>query len=428
MRTLLFLLGLGLLISSCDSCAEDFQELSDLCEQTPSTANLLEVRITDFNAMGSKTLNDPTGNIDVCEDHFLSSTPAGHQYNSAANEINRIVGSELHFTNTRVPHLTKSDLYSSSPTDHHFDYVVNNLTVDPGIFPCHPDGGDTLCSSWVMNCCRHNGTDWQGAGNSEFFTVGVNASCYDHFNDPSSIDFPYHHGILHEIAHGWGMNHTGSWDAADKDYISTMQGKLYYLSAADVAYMRNAYPEAMPDHQNYVAGSKTRFILTDTTWKKKVFWEDNPQVLYVDSNGDLLDCATNQAPYFYVSWFNTGNLAGDPDICTVNRIFLRPKYGSGAEIDIHTWKVANMPFLSQDQWEGSTSPDRDEVAQIDFNKTYELVFKVNAWGTQNEITDEDNELSYEVVVVDGSCNQPAMAQKKRERERKYENRKRRFVD
>ncbi|MBK8252344.1 MAG: hypothetical protein IPK82_06710 [Polyangiaceae bacterium] len=64
-----------------------------------------------------------------------------------------------------------------------------------------------------------------------------------------------------------------------------------------------------------------------------------------------------------------------------------------------------MPYLSQDQWKGTITPDTEDVATIDFTKTYEVVYQVNAWGTQDELRDDDNELSYEVTIYSSSaCN------------------------
>ena len=61
-----------------------------------------------------------------------------------------------------------------------------------------------------------------------------------------------------------------------------------------------------------------------------------------------------------------------------------------------------MPYLSQDQWQGSVDPKVDYVAEINLSATYELVFRVNAWGVLDEITDEDNELSYPVNIYASS--------------------------
>lgn len=388
-------LALLLLIAGCDSCADTINELKDICESSPSTTYLLSVRGVDYDQIGTKYLLNNSNSFDRCSTHFAASTVAGHQYGSAADEMNRIEGSALHFTNTSVGHKTIAQMFPTVPTVCSFDYVDNSTIA----FPCHP-AGDNTCGSWVINTCRHNGSSWGGSGQSEFFNISANTNCYDHYSDPTSDDYPMRHGILHELAHGWGMGHTGSWTTNDQRYMSTMQGSQYHLTAVDVAYLRHRYPASMNEHRNYVAGTKTKFPDGSGGYDKHVFWKANPLDFYIDGT-ELKDCSTQNLPEFYVCWFNTGDLAGDDEICGVNRIFLRK---GDTEIDLKTWKFATMPYLSQDQWKGTVATEADEVAKLSPG-SYELVFKVNAWGTQDELTDEDNEVSYDVEVWSGSsCN------------------------
>ena len=177
-----------------------------------------------------------------------------------------------------------------------------------------------------------------------------------------------------------------------------MQGNLEYLSALDVAYLRHKYPESMTNHRNYVASSLTRFDET-----KGKFEKQNPSSFYIDADGNLKDCKTNAAPEFFVAWFNTGNSDGESTLCGTNSIFLREKSVSADTIEIKTWKAATMPYLSQDQWKGTVNLTLSNTSNIDFDRDWELVFKVNAWGVLDETTDADNEITMDVTLKNGSC-------------------------
>lgn len=398
MRTYI-LLGLCLLIMSCD-----LSELQDICNETPSTQNLLSIRNVDFAGVGTSTLSDPVNHlIEICSDHFAANTPAGHQYNLAADEVNRIEGSELHFTNRRsgITHIDAFDLFPANPTASFFDYIDVNAPMPN---ECSLPGDLTF----AMRLCRYD----QSGGQTNFFTLMAKSTTYGHFSDPSSDDYPQKHGILHELGHAWGMKHTPNWNNNDKDYISTMQGNLTFLSALDVAYLRHNYPTSMPEHRNYVASSLTRF-----NGSKGTFINQNPDALYIDADGNLLDCATNAAPTFSAAWFNTGDLDGDANICGANKIFLREKSVAASTIDIKTWKFATMPNLSQDQWQEQVQLQVENVANINFDREWELVFKVNAWATQDELTDEDNEVSKEIELYQNSCSSNAKKRNKRRKER-----------
>lgn len=384
-----YLLGLFVLLFLFGSC--DLEEVAEVCDETPSTEFLLSIRNVDYDEVGSNFLHNPYHNVDVCNEHFSAPSLAGQQYGQAVTEINRQIGTEMHFTTTRsgIVHKNSFELIPSSPTSSIFDYIdVNTDMPNACSLP------DDL--TFAMRTCRHD----QTGGGTNHFTIMAKSTNYGHFTDPSSSDFPMKHGILHELAHAFGMSHTPNWAEADKDYISTMQGNLEYLSALDVDYLRHKYPEAMADHRNYVASSLTRF-----DGVKGKFEDQNPSDFYINADGDVLDCSTDAAPEFFVAWFNTGNLDGEDESCAANRIFLREKSVDATEIDIKTWNFATMPFLSQDQWKGQASASVEDPTAINYARNWELVFKVNAWGTQDEITDEDNEITMDVSLYDSaSCN------------------------
>jgi|GEM_PF-6191143 len=397
------LLILFAFISSCESCREDIIKIKEICDETPSTAYLLPVRSLDYDKLGSKYLVGTSQVVHACEDHFGLAMESGQELTAALAEINRIEGCKLQFTSVRDPHYSKATLFPATPVANYFDYVNNDPSAEPGTIPCHSDGS-IACGDWVINTCRYDGSGWSGSNLTTHWVISANSYCYDHYSSSTSDDHPYKHGILHEFAHAFGMEHTSSWDADDLPYISTMEGNLHYLSALDAAYLRYRYPEAMNPHRNYVAGSVSRFLKSDGSYEKLVFWDNNPQSLYADASGELKDCSTQNDPEFFVSWFNTGDLDGDSKICGVNRIYLRESGTTGSEgITLLIWKIATMPYLSQDQWRGTIHAEKTEISKIDFSKTYDLVFQVNAWKTMEELTDTDNELSYPISLYSGSC-------------------------
>ena len=365
-------------------------KVADICNETPSTTYLVSVRNVNYSEVGSNFLNNPVNHdFDICNEHFPANTTAGHEFILATNEVSDVLGCELNFTRrwTGNPHKTAFELFPSNATSSIFDYVDVNAPMPNN---CSLPGDLTF----AMRTCRFDKSN----GGTDHFTIMAKSTNYDHFSDSSSKDHPYKHGILHELAHGFGMNHTPSWDSADKKYISTMQGNLEYLSALDVAYLRHKYPESMTNHRNYVASSLTRFDET-----KGKFEKQNPSSFYIDADGNLKDCKTNAAPEFFVAWFNTGNSDGESTLCGTNSIFLREKSVSADTIEIKTWKVATMPYLSQDQWKGTVNLTLSNPSNIDFDRDWELVFKVNAWGVLDETTDADNEITMDVTLKNGSC-------------------------
>lgn len=385
---LLGLFAAWIFLSGCEGCAE---ELVELCDENPSTQYLVSVRNVNYAAIGSTLLNDPVNhNIEVCPDHFAANTPAGHQFLLARDEINRIEGSQLHYTSqwTGITHRDPVDLVPANPTGSIFDYVDISQPL-PNACNLQSD------LSFAIRTCKF---DMSGGG-VDHFNIMAKSTNYQHFSDPASDDYPYKHGILHELSHAFGMVHTGSWDAADQQYISTIQGNMEYLSALDVAYLRENYPQATFDHRNYVASSLTRFNGT-----KGKFEDQNPDSFYLTADGFLKDCETGDDPWFYVAWFNTGNLDGESGLCGTNEIYLRKKYDHSQTISLHLWKMATMPYLSQDQWQGQVQVAVDNPASIDFNSEWELVFEVNNWGILDEYTDEDNLVFKEVELFDAACN------------------------
>jgi len=374
-----------LLLISCG-----ISKVADICNETPDTTYLISIRNVNYPEIGSNFLNAPVNHdLDICNEHFPANTAAGHQFIIATNEVSDVLGSKLNFTRrwTGNPHKTAFELFPNNATSSIFDYVdVSTLMPNKCNLP------DDL--TFAMRTCRFDKSN----GGTDHFTIMVKSTNYNHFTDSSSKDFPYKHGILHELAHGYGMNHTPSWDEDDKKYISTMQGNLEYLSALDVAYLRHKYPESMEDHRNYVASTLTRF-----NGSKGKFEDQNPSSFYIDTDGILKDCNTNAAPEFFVAWFNTGNIEGESALCGTNSIFLREKSVSANTIKIKTWKVATMPYLSQDQWKGTVNLTLNNTTNIDFDREWELVFKVNAWGVLDETTDKDNEVTMDVTLKNGIC-------------------------
>ena len=349
-------------------------------EKPPSTEYLISVRDVKFFKVGSQPINQPVNHgLELCNEHFSENSAAGQEMNKTIEEINSIKGSKLSFNIIRNPHKNNFDLFPENPTNSIFDYVNVN---EERPMKC----GLANDLSFAMRTCRHDKSN----GGVNHFTIVAKSSNYKHFKNASSSDFPKKHGLLHEFGHAFGMNHTPDWHEQDQKYISVMQGNLTHLSPLDVAYLRDLYPKASEEHRNYVVSSLTRF-----NGKKGTFGEENPKAFYIDEEGYLKDKATDQYPKFFAAWFNTGNIDGATEEYGVNQFFLREK-ASGKTIEIKTWKVAAMPFLSQDQWKGLVKVKVKNPSSIDFQKDWELVFKVNADGKLDESTADDNEITKDV--------------------------------
>ncbi len=373
---------------SCDG--DTINNVKEACDETPSSQYLVSVRNVDYAQIGTRHLNNPVNhNIDICNQHFAANTTAGHQFNLATNEVSDVLGSKLNFTRTWTgnPHKNSFDLFPSNPTSSIFDYLDVSTPMP------------NRCSlpndlTFAMRTCRF---DTSGGG-TNYFTIMVKSTSYNHFLDPTYTNHPTKHGILHELAHAYGMNHTPNWNSADKHYISTMQGNLTNLSALDVSYLRNNYSENTINHRNYVASTLTRFNYT-----KGIFWKQNPKAYYIDSNGNLKDCKTKASPEFFTAWFNTGNIDGENELCGLNRLFLREKTVAENTIEIKTWRIETMPYLSQDQWKGQVDVNISDTSGINYNSEWELVFQVNAWNILDETTADDNEVVMDIILNETVC-------------------------
>ncbi len=361
----------------------------EICENDASTEYLLSVRNLNHDGVGLNYISHPNNHVlDVCRDHFSSTLTSGQALDEAIYEINRIEGCELNFVRKMgdVDHKSPFDLYPANPTTSHIDYVDLNDTLPERC-------GLPNNQNFAMRCCRYHKDSFNGTVN---FNVMVNSNSYQQFEDYEHSNHPQKHGLLHELAHAFGMNHTPFWNVADRYYISTMQGNLEYLSAADVDYLRHKYPSEMKDHRNYVASSLTRF-----DGVKGKFEDMNPRFLYVNPDGFIKDCNSMEDPSFAAAWFNTGNLASENEVCGFNKLYLQDNEGN--QILLHEWKIATMPYISQDQWQGQIAIQIENIETINFNNDWELVFEVNTDANLQEITREDNKFSMQIILTNGSC-------------------------
>lgn len=365
--------------SSCDETSS-----GNNCRETPSTTYLVSASSADFASIKSQELADPTHDVELCNSHFPSGSSAGDEIDAAIDEINRQMGITLDYNLIRsgVSHLSGPGLYRG-PIVSRFDYLDMSDTLPT---QCGTDTDQTF----VMRCCRWN----KSGGKTDHFAIMCNSNSYAHFSSSSSTNHPMQPNVMHEFAHGFGMQHASSWSNSDSiNFISTMQGDLVYLSALDVAFLREYYGSSASCHRNYVASSLTRF-----SGVKGKFEDQNPDEFNIDVSGNLTDNATSSDPWFYVAWFNTGNEAGESDTCGYNRLYLRQVADHSQEIELHTWPIATMHAVSQDQWQGDVSVTVPSPSSIDKTADWELVFRVNYGDNLDETTDEDNEMTKPVVL------------------------------
>ncbi|MBT3984115.1 MAG: hypothetical protein HOE90_22355 [Bacteriovoracaceae bacterium] len=282
-----------------------------------------------FSRILSRKLKNPKFTLQVSETHFPAGTAARAEVDKTVKLYNSLPFSPIHITVEEAPHRSKKEVYDRSPGDRDYvilDYIDNN---DPGVFPCHRDGG-TSCSDnkekkingWSANSCKYK--DHGGYGmckpwevtcfksKARFFSVALNTHCRKHDTNLNSKDFPKVALLLHEIGHGFGMNHTPSWKKEDKSLISIMQGKIASLSATDAAFLYKMYGVKKKKFWDFEASPAVRYFgikkKNGVETKKlvtKPLKDISPKELYFDrASAQFLQCHKNVAPKFYANWFN----------------------------------------------------------------------------------------------------------------------------
>ena len=364
------------------------------CTEPYDDTWLLPVRNVNWGRVRNKLLRDPQHDVAICNEHFAPGTGSGNQMALAFDEINRQLGTTLEYRywQNGISHRRGSQLFPPNPPASLFDYVWTRADSLPP-----PNCGlDDPSRGFAMRFCPY-----RTAGNRVInFTIVAKAGNYRHSSNPNGVDYPKKHGLMHEFAHAFGMVHARNWATRDSAYISTMQGNLTYLSALDVAFLRSQYPAPIsPDHRNYVASSLTRF-----NSRKGKFEDQNPDEFYIDEEGQLRDCTDGQMPRLFAAWFNTGNLNADSTQCGYNRFLFRKRNGRQEQV-IKEWRMAPMPYLSQDQYRDRVNVRIANPAPL-MNGEWDLVFQTNADSLLNELTMQDNEVSKRIRFNPGTsgCN------------------------
>lgn len=374
-----------------ETCDDEFAECTGAtlgCSDPTSAQHLLSINVADWAPHASAALDDPNHGVFVCEDHFPLASPERSEVVRAVQQFSWVPGSTIDLFALAQPHQNKSVLFSDPPAASTFDYVDN--AADTFVHPCHPDNS-TACSDnaalgidgFAINTCSYASGAWNGAGDREFFSITANANCYDYYSNPASDDYVNESGALHELGHAAGMQHSGSWPAADLPYISTMQGNLEYLSAYDVAFLRERYPAAFaPSTRDFVASSKIRVDMGGPNEISGTFGEENPTRLYLV--GDKLhDCVTKQPAVFRAAWFNTGNAAQEGDHCMMNELRLEDP-ATAHEARVVRWHAAAMPAESQDHWVGGSNAVASDFAGLSRGRHIDLVFEANVYEQYRE--------------------------------------------
>ncbi|MBK7858300.1 MAG: hypothetical protein IPJ65_06695, partial [Archangiaceae bacterium] len=240
-----------------------------------------------------------------------------------------------------------------------------------------PDGGHV--DGFSGNTCPYASGQWNNASPStEFFAVTANGACFDYFSNPASSDYAKKGLWLHELGHSTGMVHSKNWPAADLKYISTMQGKLEFSSAYDVAFLRQNYPLAWPGAwRNFVASSKIRLDFGGPNEVSDAFAEENPAGIYLVGD-EVYDCRTKQKAVWYAAWFNQGLDVQEPDHCMINQLRIESP-ATVREVVLKTIHAAPMPKESQDQWTGPAVVTAADFTGFPRGAQVDLVFEVNVY-------------------------------------------------
>jgi hypothetical protein len=388
-----------------ETCDEEFAECVGgigICGDPASMQYYEKVNIADWTQHQGPTLTDESQTIMICEDHFPPGSPESDEIVNAIAAFSRFPGTTFDMSAGWDPHLDKVDLFVDPPTVSRFDYV-DNENDDSLDHPCHPDNetacgddDDTGTDGFSLNTCQYGVGGWWVGGAIDFFTINANASCFAHFEDPTSSFYPDVAGVEHELGHAAGMIHYEGWPASDHIYISTMQGKLTYLSAYDAAFLRHFYPEVNPvTWRNFVASSRIRmdWDTPDVVWG--TFEDVNPRYVYLDGDR-VLDCDTDQEVEWFAAWFNTGNADQEADHCMVNELRIEDPNTAG-EVVLRQWHAAQMEAESQDQWRGAADVETADFAVIPMGHLMDLVFEVNVYEQWRE-PPQDNEVRAPITV------------------------------
>jgi hypothetical protein len=399
--------------AACVACDEEFAEcVGDIgvCGDPASLTYLRQVSIPNWCPHLADVLSNANHPVAACSTHFPAGSPERAELESAIDDFNGLSGSTINMSVQYQAHKTKSALFVDPPTISTFEYVDN--ANDAFIHACHPDN-TTACSDqadagingFAINTCRYGTGDWKGGGNTDFFSITANANCYSYFTNSSSTDYVKKTGATHELGHAAGMNHTDSWPVADQQYISTMQGNLEYLSAYDVAFLRQHYPVVpMVPQRNFVASSKVRFDFGGPNQVSGTFDAVNPDRIYLVGNR-VFDCDTKAEATWYTAWFNTGHTDQEPDHCMVNELRIEES-GTGREAILKQLHAATMPNQSQDQWKGLAQAEAADFTGLPFGMPLDLVFEVNVYEQWREIS-SDNEVRKLVTLYSSSaCTAP----------------------
>jgi hypothetical protein len=392
-----------------EACDEKFAECVDgigVCGDVPSTQYYAQVSIPDWNLHDDNRLLDPSQTVLICEDHFPPGSPEGDIVESGIEAYDTLIGSSVALSAGWDSHLDKVSLFIDPPTVSRYDYADNAGDAFP--HTCHLDN-ETECGDdfdagidgWTMNTCKFGGGDWNQGDPVDFFTVTANASCWAHFADPASSEYPDIGGVEHELGHAFGMSHTPTWPPNDQKYISTMQGKLEFLSAYDVAFLRHFFPQFTPlMWQNYVASSKIRTDWGTPTEVDMTFADANPRYVYLDGDR-VFDCDTQAEATWYAAWFNVGNADQQADHCMVNELRIEDP-DTAREVVLRQWHAVPMEAESQDQWTGTADVLAADFAAIPIGPALDLVFQVNTRQPWRD-TPEDNEVRSLITLFSSSA-------------------------